>query len=84
MTDRKFNVKDYVYLKVDVFVKKPGVGDVLYAPAGSLVRVMAYDPNIDLMYGIRPESERYRNAQVSEDMLLTETEFLKHAQSVGL
>lgn len=83
MSNKKFQVRDTVVLKVDVFIKKPGAGEVLYAPAGTSVQVMSYDPSLDLMYGVRSSEERYRNAQVSEDMLLTPLEYL-NGLPVGL
>ena len=82
--ERKFQVCDYAYMKDDLFINKPGVGQVLYAAANQRVRVMSYDPSALLPLGVRTESEPYRNVPVSEDQLLLAPRVIAHAESMGL
>lgn len=69
VTEKLFQVKEYVVLKEDVHINRPGAGSVLYAAAGTIVRVMSYDPSKALPYGVRTREEGYRNAAVSEEQL---------------
>jgi hypothetical protein len=84
MVDRKFGVCEYVQLNVDVFINKPGVGQVLYAPKDTVVRIMSYDPSKEEPYGIRVHGEPYRNAPVTEAMMEKMPEGYVYVEPVGL
>lgn len=88
--DRKFQVRQYVWVKEDVTVTRPGVGPQIYARQGDPVQVMSYDPSLELPYGVRltlrnPDGsavESYRNAQVKEAVLSATV--VASAEPVGL
>ncbi|QBJ02897.1 hypothetical protein MZD04_gp371 [Pseudomonas phage Psa21] len=84
MSDREFEVREFVRLNVDVMINKPGAGQVLYAPAGTIVQVMSYDPSLDAKYGVRAPREPYRNAPVTEAMMAKLPEGYVYAEPVGL
>lgn len=84
MSDRKFAVCEYVQVNCDVMINKPGSGQVLYAPNGAVVRIMSFDPSLDSPYGIRIDGEPYRNAPVTEAMMVKLPEGYVHAKPVGL
>lgn len=84
VTDRKFNVCDYAYMKEDLYITRPGQGQVLYARANERVRVMVYDPSQLLPLAVRTESEPYRNVPVAEDQLSEFPIVVAHAEPVGL
>jgi hypothetical protein len=84
MADRKFKVCEYVMLNTDVFINKPGVGQVVYASKGMVVRIMSYDPSKEEPYGVRVFGEPYRNAPVTEAMMEPVAEGYVYAEPVGL
>jgi len=85
MSQKNFEVREFVVLKEDVFITKPGVGQVLYAGKGTIVQIMSYDPSkAPEVWGVRKSDEPYRNAPVKEEVIAKLSEATTYAQPVGL
>lgn len=86
MTERNYAVKEFVILVEDVYITKPGVGQVLYAEKGTQVQIMSYDPSkAPEVWGVRRADEPYRNAPVKEtDICKNQLWTTLRAEPVGL
>ncbi|WDS62071.1 hypothetical protein [Pseudomonas phage D6] len=86
MTEKNFEVREFVTLTEDVYITKPAVGKVLYASKGDTVQIMSYDPSkAPEVWGVRAKDEPYRNAPVKDtDICKNQLWNSYSAQSVGL